>query len=193
MKLNRRRAILWIMALLAAFQIFAFLPRGEPPLAFISREEHSALFPSSLLWIEESAFEETAFCKLFFRDGLRGVGERAFSGMEQLDSAYIPPSTEYIADSAFARSGIKTIHGLDGSYAQRWAGLHYIRFEHADYWYTPTFDPLTAIVLLSSSLTIFSFWTESKKSKIVQYLRSFVVSMRPQDRPELHPVDYRFP
>ncbi len=50
---------------------------------------------------------------------------------------------ESIADDAFTKSGIKTLHGTAGSYAQTWATTHQYGFVDVANDYTPTYPTVT--------------------------------------------------
>ena len=144
------------------------------------------------MFIEEEAFEGTSFQTLFFEDGLLAVGERAFSRMNQLKDIYFPSSTVYIADEAFYSSRPETIHGKKGTYAQSWAEDHHVQFEFADCWLMAPLIVRFSVILatLSGSLCPLPI---SEVQKIKRYINRIMISMRPQDRPELYPIDYRFP
>lgn len=151
------------------------------------------IFPLSLQKIEEDAFSGTAAETVIFPDGLLRIGENTFSGAWNLTDVYIPESTEYIADSAFSITQGLTIHGIDGSYAREWAERHQIPFVADDIW--------SALPKSGSSLNEQGFSGKRQvaavnpKKVIAVHERSKdeKESKRPQDRPELNPIDYRFP
>ena len=158
-----------------------------------SVQDQTAKFPSALLSVGEEAFEGTSFRTLVFEDGLLSIHDRAFSNMKQLKLACFPDSVEYIADSAFFRSGLKVIRGRYDSYAQRWAERQQMRFEAEDRWHIAATDMQRFAGILAVLLGFFSLPMGEDTKRIKRYLSLLEISMRPQDRPELYPIDYRFP
>ena len=150
-------------------------------------------FPASLTLIDDEAFSETAVKTVVLPDGFLHIGDRAFSNTAYLSDVYIPKTTEHIADSAFSECCGFTIHGVDGSYASRWAEKHHISFTSCDMWSKNNESGKRLIrlrVLIEQYIqlintSVFVLIEKRKKDK--------VRSMRPQDRPELNPIDYRFP
>lgn len=149
--------------------------------------------PSSLLIIEDEAFEGVAAQTVVFPDGLQSIGKGAFANASSLKEVYIPDSTQYIGDSAFSVNSGLTIHGIDGSYAKDWANKHEIPFVIDDVWSVfvpsgrfsntlpnPVSRPVATIILV----ILFELFR-------LNYYG--VRSRRPQDRPELYPINYRFP
>ena len=97
-------------------------------------EERMFKFPSSLLIIEDEAFEGTSVENVILPDGLISIGSGAFEGIDALTGVYIPSSVTYIAESAFAMTADLTIHGIDESYAEDWAEHQGIPFVVDDIW-----------------------------------------------------------
>ena len=155
--------------------------------------DRTFIFPLSLEIIEDEAFEGSAVETVVFPDGLLSIGSRAFGNAYFLTDVYIPDTTTYIADSAFFVTPNLTIHGLDGSYAMDWANSHKISFvvDHvrntivqSRRQHNTRTDPMNRFIVLPVLLILFEFF------RLGYYeLRS----RRPQDRPELNPIDYRFP
>lgn len=149
-------------------------------------------FPAMLQAIEEEAFEGTAVKKIIFRDNLRDIGCDAFKNAGNLTSVYIPTSTECIAECAFTGAAVYTIHGVKGSYAQKWASEHNVCFVIDDIWNCST---ESRIVFSQSHTYVECSYTMIPIKEIVprggREDKSW--SRRPQDRPELNPIDYRFP
>lgn len=159
----------------------------------VSLERDTAVFPTSLTLIENEAFEGTVFSTLVFQNGLISISEHAFSNTNQLKDAYIPSSAEYISDSAFYNSTIGTVFGINGTYAQGWAKRHGLKFAHRDYWaVSPRAMRFGAAVVFALSGFVCPL-PGGDARKIRQYVKRIIVSMRPQDRPELNPIDYKFP
>lgn len=193
MKIVGRRMLLSFLAILAVIQMVSYPQAGSAFFDRASGGEYTASFPVSLLLVEDEAFAHTAFQKIVFQDRLRTVGERAFGGMERLKSVWFPASLEFAADSVFSQSGIQKIYCVEGSYAQHWAERHHVQFETVDSWYTPPMDPFAMLGLQFCAIVLFSLWFHDEYRKIIHYIKSFTLNMRPQDRPELNPIDYRFP
>ena len=151
----------------------------------------SAVFPSSLRDICDEAFSGTAIDSAYFGDKLVTIGEKAFMNVETLKDVYIPEETSYIGNKAFPRATF--IHGAENSYAEKWALLNGYSF-CTDYdWAVKAPSQKICMDLL---LTLFLWPITSDDSFAVKLYRrifDFVKSMRPQDRPELYPIDYRFP
>ena len=154
-----------------------------------SDSESTFTFPSALLIIEDEAFEGTAVETVVFQNGLVSIGSNAFGDVDTLKDAYIPETTTCIADSAFSAIGDYTIHGVDGSFAEDWAEENGIPFMVDDVWCvvpnvvrsnnTPI-EPAYRCIATLLLVICFTFFNE-------------VRSRRPQDRPELTPIDYCFP
>lgn len=153
----------------------------------------TARFPNSLKEIGAESFEGTAFRILFFQDGFRQLGENAFKGTDHLEMAYFPRSTVYVASSAFTKSNIGLICGAEGSYIQKWAEENGVAFR-CDYdWLTAPKQLHFSAEVLLAVFALLCLPPMSETKRIRQYLHSVSFSMRPQDRPELNPIDYRFP
>lgn len=165
----------------------------ESPRDQILRESQVSVFPASLQIVEEEAFEGTSMQALLFEESLQHIGYRAFYSMQSLRDVYVPRSVEYIEDSAFLCSSLEAIHGAEGSYAQRWADVHGIPFETSEYWSSVPERVHVFAEILIALLGSFCLPKQCERKRIKQYLRAFIISMRPQDRAELHPIDYRFP
>lgn len=181
----------FFLAMLLTVLLFSF------PSAFAKEKEINAhdifILPFSLQEIEEEAFANTAADTVIFPDGLLQIGKKAFEGVCNLIDIYIPESVEFIADTAFSLTSNLTIHGVNGSYAQDWAEKHSIPFVVDDIWNVFTLsgnsnntktNPINRFIATIVLIILFSLF----KSCYYE-LRS----RRPQDRPELNPIDYRFP
>lgn len=180
--------------ILAVFIVLCNLPLFSSIRAeeIDSGKDRTFIFPASLERIEDEAFEGTVAETVIFPVGLISIGSRAFEHVQILKDVYIPDTTTFIADSAFSAADI-TIHGIDGSYAMGWANSHEIPFVAENIWNTVVqdvkshntrTDPIhqTAItIVLITLLEFFRFSCYELRSR------------RPQDRPELNPIDYRFP
>jgi len=159
----------------------------------ISYDGHTSIMPKSLQIVEEEAFANTAIQILVFQEGLQYVESNAFSSMLQLQEIYFPASVKSIADTAFSSSALKIIRGIQGTYAQEWADRHGIAFKQPDSIIQVAEKERISAAVLLAWIGILCLPPMNEVQKIKQYLRSFLISMRPQDRAELHPIDYRFP
>ena len=176
--------------------LLAILP-SPFPTAFAGesevRPQAAFVLPLSLKEIDEESFSGTAVKTVVFPKGFLYIGENAFRGALQLTDVYIPYTTRYIADSAFSETTGFTIHGVKGSYAQKWAQKHRVPFVEDDIWKAIIRDgrileaegPPTGryIAGVNPERIISSHERGEDEGK----------SKRPQERPELNPIDYRFP
>ncbi len=159
----------------------------------ILRESYVSVFPASLQIVEEEAFAGTSIQALVLKEGLQNIGYHAFYNMKSLHDVFLPSSVEYIDDSAFSCSALEVIHGVEGSYAHKWAEEHGIPFEITEYWAASPERVHVFAELLLALVGSFCLPIQNEKKRIKQYRRAFIISMRPQDRVELNPIDYRFP
>ena len=151
------------------------------------------VFPDSLRHVEDGAFEGTAVKTAIFIEGLLYLGDSAFAGADQLAEIHIPPSTVKIGDSAIPLNHEIVIYGKAGSTAQNWAEIHGISFaeDTVRSFTVPEGNnsrPLDAMTVWLSCLLI-----PSKAIWLIAGAENKNRSRRPQDRPELNPIDYRFP
>lgn len=183
----------WFLALTVCMIICVLSPFAALSAGNADGEEGTFVFPSSLVSIEEEAFEGTAVETVIFPDGLKSIGPKAFEDDYDLKNVYIPDTAIYIADSAFPVTPGLTIHGIDGSAARAWAFMHQVPFVVEDVWggaaqngnvqnmRTDPMDQAAAIVFL---IVLFEFLG----------LACYEIrSRQPQDQPEFYPLDYRFP
>ena len=148
--------------------------------------------PASLQRVEKEAFADVATRTVVFQEGFRYLGDEVFKGAFQLKNVYIPKTTAYISDSAFSTNIGVSIHSTVGSYAQRWAKKHQVAFV-ADYTYA--FEAERELVITRYYQKAYFMHTIKPQEEIRIAIRADNKdrSMRPQDRPELNPIDYRFP
>lgn len=156
-------------------------------------QESAFVAPASLRVIEESAFEGTAVQKVVFREGLRFIGERAFENAAQLTEVSLPTSVAYIGGAAFPVNEDLRLYGARGSYAWKWAGDHSIAFmpDNARGPQTADGDPLEGPGVAAALLQLIS--RPQTQLRLAGQAMAEGNSMRPQDRAELNPIDYRFP
>lgn len=145
-------------------------------------------FPSGLQVVEDEAFSGTAAEEIVFPDGFIYLGENAFEGNSELTDVYIPPSTQYIADTAFPMNSALIIHGVEDSYAQEWAEENNVPFVVENIW-----KPILKTVSIQKIGIAFLFQIVIPKKIIKIGSRAEDESIRPQDRPEMYPIDYSFP
>lgn len=151
------------------------------------------VLPTSLEMIEAEAFAETAVRYAIFPNGIQKIESDAFLGAVSLKDVFLPDSVSVIASSAFSQNTGLTIHGIEGSYVQKWAAENGFDFIADDIW---TDTRLPDGIHFENILSL--FWIicpvyEKSNFRFVEIIRRFVKSMRPQDRPELYPINYRFP
>ena len=77
--------------------------------------------PSSLIIIEDEAFEGTAIEKAELPDTVESIGENAFANIATLKNINIPNSTTFIGKDAFRGSNQVTITAAPKSYARAYA------------------------------------------------------------------------
>ena len=158
-----------------------------------SPQEGTYKFPEALLEIEDEAFFCTAVETVILPDGFQRMGDSAFAQANFLRAAYIPPTAEYISDFAFPENARFMIYGIEGSYAEHWAQKHRVPFEARDIW-SAAAGRLRAFGAPGGAA--------HRTERAINPARAIQVnvrgadegaSMRPQERPELNRIDYRFP
>ena len=182
---------LFTLLLLALIALFSLGSAGAETLDI---ERETTLWrPASLLGIEDEAFSGTSVKTVVFPEGFLYLGSNAFENAKALTDAYISPSTKYISDSAFPLNDALTIHGAKDSYAQDWAEKHKVRFVVEDIWKAlPSEGRFDGV---RKNRPDSGFWEipPARDGKYKHRADAPDESKRPQDRPELHPIDYRFP
>lgn len=186
--IKRISAILSLLVYLALLPLSTMNAKGDEP-------EQKAIFrfPASLKYIEAEAFSDTGAEIIVFPEGFLHLGDNAFSENTHLRNIVLPATTIYIADSAFPITEETLIHGVKGSYVQNWARKHGASFVRDGVWKAildngkktgncikqihDLFHALLALMYFSTVIT----GQDRDRSR------------RPQDRPELNPIDYRFP
>lgn len=188
------------MALAAALWFFLSAWFGTALPAGLETENHSAsvataafVLPASLKEIGEGAFENTAAVTVIISDATEIIGNRAFANNSNLENVHIPRSVIFIGEYAFTGSPSLTIIGIKDSYAAAWAQIHNIAFRQEDCsfnWPDKLGDLFRGNLLLTFCLSLVSPGVQYWQRKKTEYAEK---SMRPQDRSELYPIDYRFP
>ena len=183
----------WI--LISAIAVLCLLPLFGIASAEETEAGNGGTFklPASLLVIEDEAFAGTAAQTVILPEGLESIGAGAFEDVPTLKDVYIPNTTTYIADSALTVTPDLTIHGIDNSYAKDWAHEHEIPFVVDDIWtkvvqsgWVPTVRVERTNLYIATIVLIILF----EFFRLGYYE---VRSRRPQDRPDLYPIEYRFP
>ena len=185
------RSMIIVLVVLLAISPISF-PTACADMAEV-KSQAVFIMPISLQEIEEEAFSGTAAEIVIFPEGFLRIGDNAFEQALQLTDVYIPDTTKYIADSAFSINPDLTIHGVKGSYAQKWAKKHKVPFVADNIWVAVVrrvgspdtngiqIDHYIAAINPEKIIGVHERGEDEGKSK------------RPQDHPELNPIDYRFP
>lgn len=182
-----------LIAMLLAIVLCSLIPFGEAAAEeILPPGESRFMFPSSLVEIEEEAFADTAVKTAYFRKGLRSIGDKAFSGAALLTDVYIPTSTEHIGAQAIPQNMRLRVHGERHSYASKWAQSHHVSFAPRNIWGTARTD--TRIIKVEKVRIAPVRPNRAEKENRLHARRADEGrTMRPQERPELNPIDYRFP
>ena len=150
-----------------------------------------ASFPDSLYYIGDEAFSDTSIEVAVFSNTLQSIGINAFLNAKRMTDVYIPAKTEHIGSNAFPEQAF--IHGAEGSYAKTWALQNSYVFIEDDIWNFKSDFPnpyySLSLALLGYVLPIDTGLMEWIRRQTIKYVKS----MRPKDRPELYPINYRFP
>lgn len=176
-----------LIMLLACFQMLSY-----PAVSAKTNGENRYILPASLRTIEDAAFEGTAVQSVILSDHVASIGERAFA-YSTLRTILIPSSVSHMEDSAFDGVWGLVIRGAKDSYAARWAKEQDIAFVQSG-----TASALLEKLreLLSGNTLILLFLTCVCPDMFFRQRRRTTMwtrSMRPQDRVELYPIDYKFP
>lgn len=185
-----KKAAVSIIAILLLVLLLSFLSAFAEEA---SEPESVYRLPLSLLEIEEEAFFGTAAETVILPVGFLRIEENAFDEACHLTDVYIPETTEYIDNSAFCITPDLIIHGIDNSYAEDWAHEHEIPFVVDDIWtkveksgWSPTVRIIRTNLYIATIVLIIMF-------ELFKFGYYEVRSRRPQDRPDLYPIEYRFP
>ncbi len=181
-------AVLLILQMLLVSP-FAYADGGDtgPPT------DNSFVFPASLQSIDEEAFVGTAAETVIFPEGFSKIGDLAFAYARNLKNAYIPATTNNIGSDSFSHNANLTIHGVEKSIAYQWALENGFAFVNDDIW---TKAQASEGFQIESLLALFFIICPVDEECLKRFLRDvyeYLRSMRPQDRPELNPIDYKFP
>ena len=151
------------------------------------------VLPAQLEKIEEEAFYGTAVKTVIFPTRLLRVEDGAFDNSLYLTDIFATTTIEYIGDNAFPHNLKYKIHGDDGSYVENWARDHQVQFVQNINLMGRT-DTEKELSTFSSTISQYNHYRGSEKEiRLHERNNGEEKSMRPQDRPELYPIDYRFP
>lgn len=152
--------------------------------------EQQVTFPVALRHVMDEAFAGTGIQIATFGDQLVSVGNQAFFN-SNLHDVYIPRNTHFFGEDAFPTKTV--IHGVKESDAETWALKNSYRFVYDDIWNNKApAETANDLFLIICLLTAIPFY-DKRVFILRRYLNHFFISMRPQDRPELYPINYRFP
>ena len=186
-------AVVALLLLVLPLNVNAAMPSLEINNRLPARGEtkEATVFPTQLYCIDDEAFAETSIEVAVFNNNLVFIGERIFRDASELTDVYIPKKTEHIGENAFPYGTM--IHVIDNSYAQEWAKRNDYEFIAEEPWYAT--KSLAGVYLQHlMSLGLILIPDDKKQNMILRRCKSvFQKSMRPQDRSELAPIDYRFP
>lgn len=155
--------------------------------------EASFVLPSSLQVIDEEAFSGNAVSTVILPDGFLWIESDAFACNPSLTDVYIPETVRHIADTSFPTDGDIVVHGIEGSLAEEWAEEHRVSFVAEDIWKHILDNSETVNIHGAGVDPLNRMVSPDRTRKIVPGAEHADESKRPQDRPELNPIDYRFP
>ena len=82
--------------------------------------------------LADAAFSEfTSLKTVYLENGVKRIGAAAFAKCSSLKDVYLYESVESIADDAFPKTA--TLHGVSGSFAEKWATDHKIAFQETTF------------------------------------------------------------
>ena len=182
--------VLWFLLSVCVHAVSAVGYSGDAPEDDATEAFH---FPSSLKTIGDEAFSGTAVKSVVLPDSVESIGARAFANNDALKTVYIPASVNYIGDQAFEGSSHTMIQAAEDSYAAAWArenNIACVQTESAGTRLSKLRKLLQGSFFLSLN---FAYLLPVEQNRQRRRKAVFEVSMRPQDRPELYPINYRFP
>ena len=185
----------WMSVLLIALSLFVFLPLNTAWAFDLSMGDNALfIFPASLEEIGEEAFAGTGVRSVMLDRRVIRIKTGAFDQTSNLNSVFIPSSVEYIGVQAFGTAEGIVIHGVPCSYAEDWTRQNNLPFVPDYVWRWFYFNARPGGPVIRP--------TETRESDLIDtdsLIRPMgrsdndPISERPQDRPELNPIDYRFP
>ena len=149
------------------------------------------VFPLQLQFIDDEALSGTSIKVAIFNKELTYIGPDLFKDADSLTDVYIPKNTKYIGDRAIPSEAL--IHVVRNSYARKWAKDNGYRYIIDNIWHDSVCPEGIRLEQLMLFFCIVIPVDEKKFELLRKSAKLYVKSMRPQDRPELNPIDYRFP
>lgn len=189
MKSMKKFFILITVFLVLGFAFFQRAMTNDYYGQFYGSPERITIFPRSLQIIENDAFAGTSLEKIKFEDSVIFIGDRAFQNVFTLQAVYIPENTAYIGPGAFSEATL--ICGKSGSYAQQWAEENGYSFKSDSAWSNVSATLLFSLIFTLANLFIPG--TDKQHEYRFMRVKAHLRNMRPQERCELYPINYRFP
>ena len=156
-------------------------------------EEHIFNLPEALRIIDTEAFRGTNAEEIRIGDNLLEIHSEAFADMTMLRDVHIPKSTRFIAEKIFGDRKNIAIHGYAGSYAHRWAVRHRYRFVFQDLFLADESAERRGQYLERTG-PVYFYDDDILDDRLLVHENAQVIRiMKPQEREELHDIDYRFP
>ena len=189
----KRTALLMALLLYSlTWFLSAALPAGRSAVSE-GTNGSAIVLPAALVEIGESAFENTAAETVVIPSLVSTIRDRAFANNTRLTLVRIPESVSSIGDQTFRGSPHVKLQGAENSYAAIWAQAHNVAFVQ-----TETFVSYVlklANLFRKACILSLSFGFIRPATECWQRRRTKrrIISLRPQDRPELNPIDYKFP
>ncbi len=173
----------------------ALLPELHEERDFVSQQKISFL-PLSLVKIDEEAFSGTGLSAVVLPEKVEYVADYAFAKTHALTNLYILSETAEISDRAFSGLARLAIHGSEQGRLREWAlsrGYSFVPCEK----YIPQTGLRFTADSHSENHSLSALPNPAvpapAKTRPAQRLAGQERSRRPQERAELHPIDYRFP
>ena len=149
--------------------------------------------PSSLLLIEDSAFEGTAFSAAVLPDTVRAVGDRAFARMPNLRVLNIPDSLTQLGRDAFSGSEAVTLLGSPGGMAQGYAQANAVRFQALEEALPASRESLSQRADCGPALFLLLAFLILCQPRLNSGSAAPYKPLRWKKRAELHPLNLCFP
>lgn len=115
----------------------------------------SFILPSSLISIEDEAFEGTAITNVALPENVETIGDYAFANIKTLKNITIPNKTTYIGKYAFRDSANVTITGAPKGYASAWAHENGIPF-----------NPIRSFYAFNNAVQVIDGGTNSRAERL---------------------------
>ena len=167
------------------------LENGVQTFKLETETKSVAIFPIRLQLLDDEALSGTSIEVAVFNKELAYIGPGLFKDADSLTDVYIPKNTKYIGEHAIPSGAL--IHVVRNSYARKWAKDNGYQYIVDNIWHESVCPEgirlyqlmLLFYIVIPIDAKKYELWRRSAKL--------YVKSMRPQDRAELNPIDYRFP